>query len=111
MDGSHWNQFADFDADCDIDIFGANHGSKGPPTVDLWENMTNPPIPLNNYHLILIDNKREQPRNFGVAAGDLTGDGNSDIVAGRYFYRNPGGNMILTEMEICILSVQTLLSI
>ena len=93
LKGSHWNQFADFDSDGDIDIFGANHGSKGHPTVELWENMTNPQIPLDNFHLILIDNKREQPRNFGIAAGDITGDGNSDIVAGRYFYKNPGGDM------------------
>ena len=39
--GSHWNQFADIDADGDIDIFGANHGSKGPPVVELWINQTN----------------------------------------------------------------------
>jgi predicted Zn-dependent protease len=91
--GSHWNQFVDFDSDGDIDIFGANHGSQGPPAVDFWENQTNPPIPLDNFHLILIDNKREQPRNFGVAVADVTGDGNSDIAAGRYFYRNPGGDM------------------
>ena len=93
LKGSHWNQFADVDSDGDIDIFGANHGSSGVPTVELWVNKTDPPIPLNNFHLILIDNQREQPRNFGVSAGDLTGDGMSDIVAGRYFYRNPGGNM------------------
>ncbi len=93
LKGSHWNQFADFDADGDVDIFGANHGSKGPPRVELWENKTDPPIPLDNFHLILIDNQREQPRNFGVAAEDITGDGMSDIVAGRYFYRNPGRDM------------------
>ena len=40
--GSHWNQFADIDSDGDIDIFGANHGSQGPPTVELWENQSNP---------------------------------------------------------------------
>jgi hypothetical protein len=91
--GSHWNQFADIDSDGDIDIFGANHGSKGIPKVELWENKTNPPIPLDNFHLILIDNKREQPRNFGIAARDVTSDGNCDIAAGRYFYRNPGGDM------------------
>ena len=30
------------DNDEDIDIFGANHGSQGPPTVELWENLSNP---------------------------------------------------------------------
>ena len=30
---------------------------------------------------------------FGLAMADVTGDGYGDIVAGRYFYRNPGGAM------------------
>jgi len=30
---------------------------------------------------------------FGLAMEDCTGDGYRDIVAGRYFYRNPGGDM------------------
>ncbi len=32
-------------------------------------------------------------RYFGLATGDLTGDGYPDIVSGRYFYRNPGGDL------------------
>ncbi len=46
LTGSHWNQFADVDSDGDIDIFGANHGSKGQPVVELWINQTNPPKPI-----------------------------------------------------------------
>ena len=42
INGSHWNQFADIDSDGDIDIFGANHGSQGPPIVELWVNLTKP---------------------------------------------------------------------
>ena len=30
---------------------------------------------------------------FGLGMGDLTGDGYEDIVSGKWFYRNPGGNM------------------
>jgi len=32
-------------------------------------------------------------RYFGLAVGDLTGDGYLDIVSGRYVYRNPGGDL------------------
>jgi hypothetical protein len=51
---------------------------------------------------ILVDDKRakwgdfDQPewlRYFGLAVGDLTGDSLSDIASGRYFYRNPGGDL------------------
>ena len=30
---------------------------------------------------------------FGLGMGDATGDGNLDVVSGKWFYRNPGGNM------------------
>lgn len=36
-------------------------------------------------------------RYFGLASGDLTGDGYPDIVSGRYFYRNPGGDLAPPE--------------
>ena len=51
---------------------------------------------------ILVDDQRakwgdfDQPewlRYFGLAVGDLTGDSLSDIASGRYFYRNPGGDL------------------
>lgn len=61
-----------------------------------------PILQLDDWTYIQIDNNRgkwgdwNQPawlRYFGLDMADVTGDGYKDIIAGRYFYRNPGGNM------------------
>jgi hypothetical protein len=60
------------------------------------------PIPLDNFTYIEVDNSRakwgdwDPPRflrYFGLDMHDVTGNGYKDIVSGRYFYRNPGGDM------------------
>jgi FG-GAP-like repeat len=59
-------------------------------------------LSLDKWRYIQVDNQRgkwgdwDQPswlKYFGLAMADVTGDGYKDIVAGRYFYRNPGGDM------------------
>jgi len=59
-------------------------------------------IPLDAWTYVQVDDQRakwgdwDQPqwlRYFGLDMEDVTGDGFKDIVAGRYFYRNPGGDM------------------
>lgn len=59
-------------------------------------------LPLTQWHYIEVDNTKgkwgdfDKPvwlRYFGVDAGDLNKNGYRDIVSGRYFYRNPGGDM------------------
>lgn len=42
----------------------------------------------------------EWMKYFGLAMMDVTGDGYRDIVSGRYFYRNPGGDMTDTWERI-----------
>ncbi len=60
------------------------------------------PFSENSWTYLEVDSTRDawgdyaEPewlRYFGVAAYDATGDGYQDIVAGRSFYRNPGGDM------------------
>ena len=59
-------------------------------------------LALDAWTYIQVDDSRQpwgtwdEPgwlRYFGLAMADVTGDGYKDIVAGRYFYRNPGGDM------------------
>jgi hypothetical protein len=61
------------------------------------------PLPLDRWSYIEADNERARfgdfaqtrgnVRYFGLATVDADGDGRRDIVSGRYFYRNPGGDM------------------
>jgi hypothetical protein len=90
--GSHSLRVADIGNDGDLDIFGANWSQI--ERVDLWENSSNPAakLSLNKWTYIQVDDDRSV-RAFGLATGDLTGDGLKDIVSGPYCYRNPGGDM------------------
>ena len=61
----------------------------------------NSKLSLDKWTYICIDSTRakwgdwEKPntRYFGLSMADITGDGFKDIVSGRYFYRNPGGDL------------------
>ncbi len=58
-------------------------------------------LSLDRWTYIMVDSTRTQfdilahgwERWFGMDVGDLTGDGYGDIVAGKWFYKNPGGDM------------------
>ena len=61
-----------------------------------------PPFFEGAWQHILVDDRRakwgdfdppEWLRYFGLAVGDLNGDGYPEIVSGRYVYRNPGGDL------------------
>ena len=94
--GSHGIRVVDIGNDGDFDIFGANWSASS--QVDLWENRTDPErgddqsVALDNWTYIHVDDTRTG-RAFGLTMADLTGDGRSDIVSGKYFYRNPGGDL------------------
>lgn len=100
--GSHYIRITDIGCDGDMDFIGANHGGDY-PALELWENQTSGNNPrLDKWTYIEVDSKRakwgdwDDPKwckYFGLASGDITGDGQLDIVSGRYFYKNPGGDM------------------
>jgi hypothetical protein len=84
--GLHNGVVADIGNNGKYDIFGANW--TGNPPVKLWLNRT---VPSRSYTYILVTSQHQQ--TFGLAFGDMNGDGRVDILSGRYWYANPGGTM------------------
>jgi len=99
--GNYSAQVGDIDNDGDIDIIGLRNHNSAP--IEMWRNKTSDKkLSLDDWTYIEVDNKRgkwgdwDEPnwlKYFGLAMVDVTGDGYKDIIAGRYFYRNPGGDM------------------
>lgn len=87
--GIHNGVIGDIDGDGDLDIFGANY--TGNPPLYLWRNLSTKKKPTG-WTYLSVDSKRGA-RFFGLASGDITGDGFKDVVSGNYFYHNPGNNM------------------
>jgi hypothetical protein len=92
--GCHNARVADVNSDGHPDILCANY--LGHPPVDLWQNQP-PPAALDKWQYIKADSSRTKMGTgfpaFGLAFGDFNHDGWVDIVSGKYFYRNPGGDM------------------
>ena len=99
--GIYAGLLGDLGSDGDLDIVGPRSYWTGP--IEMWENKTSDQkLSLDDWTYIEVDNKRgkwgdwDEPKGlkyFGLAMADVTGDGYKDIVAGRYFYRNPGEPM------------------
>ncbi len=90
-DGMYAGIFGDVGGDGDIDIVGSQSYWTGP--VKIYENkIGNNPLALDKFKYIQIDDSRDK-RYFGLCFGDFTGDGYQDILSGKWFYCNPGGDM------------------
>jgi len=91
----------DVGGDGDLDIVGPHSYYTGP--LKMWENKcSDHKLSLDRWTYIQVDDARgkwgdwgtpDWLKYFGLDMADVTGDGFKDIVSGRYFYRNPGGNM------------------
>jgi hypothetical protein len=109
--GTHNARIGDIGANGSLDIVGKNYTGK--KAIETWLNTvtTRSHLSLDRWTAIQVDNSRNVYRHsnkffglarllnrgsiryFGLAMEDLTGDRYADIVSGRYFYKNPGGDM------------------
>ncbi len=102
--GIYHGVLGDIGADGDLDLVGCRNWDQRP--IELYENRTvEPGPPLERWTYIQVDDARakwgdfDEPaflKYFGLAMGDLDGDGDDDIASGRYAYQNPGGDMHAT---------------
>jgi hypothetical protein len=90
-DSMYAGVLGDVGSDGDIDVVGPRSYWTGP--IRMWESkLSDNSLALDRFKYIQIDDARDK-RYFGLAFADLTGDGYQEIVAGKWLYRNPGGDM------------------
>jgi len=106
--GTYAGFLGDVGGDGDLDVVGPHsyHDLYTDPCtsfLQMWENQRSDcKLSLDEWTYIQVDDNRgkwgdwDTPdwlRYFGLDMADITSDGFKDIVSGRYFYRNPGGDM------------------
>ena len=90
-EGSHNMRIADIDGDGDYDIVGKNYAGAG-RVVELWENLGSRSTAWT-YMSIDADRPGSQKGKMGLVFADADRDGRTDVIAGAFLYRNPGGDL------------------
>lgn len=89
---NHESKLGDFNGDGRLDILSKSYADANPPAPKLivWLQ--------TKWQYKLIDNSRAKYGGgykwFGLAFVDANNDGYKDIVSGKYYYKNPGGDML-----------------
>jgi hypothetical protein len=89
--GSHNMKVGDIDNDGDPDIVGKNYAGTG-RVIEMWENRSSA---AKSWKYISVDSTRpnSQKEKMGLVFTDADRDGFTDLVAGSFLYRNPGGDL------------------
>jgi hypothetical protein len=90
--GAHNLRVADIGNDGDWDVYGTRWSSDEPggAPIGFWENLSGPPPPsLDKWEVHLIDGAMPWTPLM-VTAGDVDGDHKLDLIAGGWWYKNPG---------------------
>src|SRR5690606_35428839 len=100
-DGMYAGMLADLGSDGRMDIVGPQSYFEGPTKV-YTSNVPEGKLALDKWHYIQVDDSRDGYvipgaagwwNYFGLDMYDVNRDGYTDIVAGEWYYKNPGGDM------------------